>query len=75
MLILMRMDKRRAQKGANRIREKTLWKGSFLGGGLGAFVGMKTYRHKTKHKSFSWGLPILTIFQLMLFSFLFILLS
>lgn len=64
---LMGFDKRRAkQKGARRIRERTLFLSALLGGGLGACLGMWTFRHKTKHWYFVWGMPAILILQLVL---------
>ena len=50
--ILYAADKRRAQRGEWRIRERTLLLFGFLGGALGALAAMKQFRHKTKHNSF-----------------------
>ena len=59
---LMWFDKRRAnQKGARRIRERTLFLSALLGGGPGAFLGMWIFRHKTKHWYFVVGIPLIAI--------------
>ena len=50
--ILYVADKGRAQKGAWRIRERTLKLFGFLGGAVGAIAAMKMVRHKTQHGSF-----------------------
>lgn len=42
-------DKKKAKKGAWRIPEKVLLGLGFLGGSIGALLGMKLLRHKTKH--------------------------
>jgi len=55
--ILMGIDKRRAEKGAWRISEKTLLLAAVLGGGIGSFLGMNIFRHKTRHLSFRILLP------------------
>lgn len=58
---LMGFDKRRSKKkGAQRIRERTLFLSALLGGGLGAFLGMWIFRHKTKHWYFVLGIPLIT---------------
>ncbi|KIL46279.1 DUF1294 domain-containing protein [Jeotgalibacillus campisalis] len=56
---IMGADKSRAQKNEYRISENTLWGISILGGAIGTFTGMKKFRHKTKHASFKYGLPVL----------------
>lgn len=64
---LMGFDKRRAKRaGARRIRERTLFLSALLGGSLGAVIGMWTFRHKTKHWYFVWGLPAILAAQIAL---------
>ena len=64
--LLMGLDKRRARRGAWRISEKALFLPAVLGWSLGSIVGMRTFRHKTKHWYFRYGLPALLIGQLAL---------
>jgi len=45
-------DKHKAKKGKWRIPEKSLIAYALLFGGIGAGLGMKVFRHKTKHLSF-----------------------
>ncbi|MFI3168227.1 MAG: DUF1294 domain-containing protein [Bacillota bacterium] len=54
----MLIDKRRAIKGKWRIPEATLIGLAFFMGGIGEFLGMKTFRHKTKHLKFTIGVPL-----------------
>ena len=56
-------DKRRARKGKWRVPEKTLFLLPLLGGSVGALLGMKVFRHKTKHWYFVWGIPIILLAQ------------
>ena len=67
--ILMGVDKRKAKKGARRIPEKTFFLIALLGGALGAILGMYTFRHKTLHRKFTWGMPAVLLLQLLLFWF------
>lgn len=67
--ILMGVDKRKAKKGARRIPEKTFFLIALLGGALGAILGMYTFRHKTLHRKFTWGMPAILLLQLLLFWF------
>lgn len=60
---LFGIDKRKAKKGSYRIPEKTLFGFAIFGGATGAFFGMQTFRHKTKHNSFRFGIPALMIIQ------------
>ena len=48
-LILYGVDKRRAKRGKWRIPERVLIGFSLLGGGIGGWLGMKLFRHKTRH--------------------------
>ena len=63
---LMGIDKKKAEAGKWRIPEKTLFLVAALGGSVGSILGMKTFRHKTKHKSFTIGMPAILIFQVMM---------
>ena len=56
--LLYAADKKKAKEGAWRIKEKTLIGTAFIGGGLGAFLGMKLLRHKTQHKQFLTLVPL-----------------
>ena len=49
-----------------RVPEKTLFLLPLLGGSVGAVLGMNTFRHKTKHWYFRWGLPAILIVQVAL---------
>ncbi|USK87401.1 DUF1294 domain-containing protein [Peribacillus asahii] len=61
---IMGIDKKKARNGEYRISERTLWIVAVIGGGTGAYLGMKQFRHKTKHASFKWGFPVLMVIQL-----------
>lgn len=61
---LMGVDKYKAQRGLWRIPEWVLFFFPLLGGTLGAIAGMGFFAHKTKHRRFSAGLPVLLILQL-----------
>ena len=60
------LDKYKAIKGRWRTRERTLFLYALLGGGLGAYLGMKVFHHKTLHKRFAIGLPAIMIVQLLI---------
>ena len=59
-------DKTAARAGKRRVPENTLWKLAIAGGGIGAYLGMIHYRHKTKHMSFRIGFTLLAILQVAL---------
>lgn len=61
---MMGMDKRRARRGGWRISERKLFLPALLGGALGGVLGMRVFRHKTKHWYFRRGFPLLLVLQL-----------
>lgn len=61
--ILMGADKQKAIKQQYRIPERTFWLLSLVGGTLGSLIGMKAFHHKTRHRSFVVGMPLLLVFQ------------
>ena len=60
----MGMDKYRAQNHKWRISEAMLFFCAIIGGSIGSIIGMKFFRHKTKHKKFTIGLPIILLIQI-----------
>lgn len=62
---LMLADKRRARKKQWRIPESTLITCALLGGSLGALVGMYAAHHKTRHRKFTVGIPLILAVQLL----------
>ena len=62
----MGIDKCKAKTHAWRIPEKTLFGLSLLGGSAGTWAGMYAFRHKTKHWYFRFGLPAITLVQILL---------
>ena len=68
--LLMLVDKLKAKKHLWRIPEATLMASALLGGSVGALLGMYTVRHKTKHKKFTVGIPLILIGQIALAVFL-----
>lgn len=68
------IDKRRAKQGAWRISEYTLLLVALLGGSLGALLGMRYFRHKTRHRKFRYGVPLILLLQLGLGLYFFLLL-
>ena len=68
--LIMDADKRRAKRGTWRISEKALFLPALLGGALGGVLGMRTFRHKTKHWYFRFGFPLLLVLQAVLLGWL-----
>lgn len=59
-------DKSRARRHAFRIPEATLFLIAIMGGSIGSLFGMYTFRHKTKHWYFVYGMPLILIIQISL---------
>lgn len=55
------MDKWKAKHAKWRISEFTLLALAFVGGSVGAWLGMKAWHHKTMHKKFKYGVPVILI--------------
>lgn len=63
---LMGIDKYKAKKRAFRIPEATLFIVAVIGGSIGSIAGMYIFRHKTRHRSFVYGMPFILILQIAL---------
>lgn len=57
------IDKWKAKKSKWRITEAALLLLAVLGGSIGAWLGMKVWHHKTLHKKFRYGIPLIIIAQ------------
>lgn len=66
----MYSDKQRAIHKRWRIPEKTLFLIALIGGSLGTTLGMNTFRHKTKHWYFRYGMPLILLAQVGLYIYL-----
>ena len=70
--LLYGIDKYKAKKGRWRISEATLLLMAVIGGSIGAWGGMRIWHHKTMHKMFKYGIPVIIIFQVALAVYLLI---
>lgn len=68
--ILFGLDKYKAKKGKWRISEATLLMIAVIGGSIGAWSGMRLWHHKTMHKKFKYGIPVIMIMQVCLVVYL-----
>ena len=60
------IDKWKAKQGSWRISEATLLLLAIIGGCIGALLGMQVWHHKTMHKKFKYGLPLILLSQIAL---------
>lgn len=66
----MGFDKFKAKNNFWRTKEKTLFIIAAIGGSIGSIVGMYVFRHKTKHNSFVFGMPMIFAVQIGLVCYL-----
>ncbi len=66
LFFMMGDDKKRAKSAARRIPEARLFFFALVGGAIGGTVGMRFFRHKTKHWYFALGFPLLAAVQIAL---------
>ena len=64
------IDKWKAKQGSWRISEVTLLTLAIIGGSIGALLGMQVWHHKTMHKKFKYGLPLILLAQIALIYFI-----
>lgn len=60
------IDKYKAKKNRWRIKEMNFFIVAFVGGAIGVLLGMMMVRHKTQHKSFYIGIPLLYLLNKMI---------
>ena len=61
--IIYGIDKFKAKKAKWRIPESTLLLLAVIGGSIGAWLGLQVWRHKTQHKKFFIGIPMILTLQ------------
>lgn len=71
-LFLYGIDKYKARRRKWRISEATLLTVAVIGGSIGAWMGMKVWHHKTMHKKFFVGLPLIFVLQVALALYLYL---
>ena len=65
-LLSMYLEKYFAKNNMYRISEKNLFFIAIIGGSIGSIIGMYQFRHKTKHRQFTTGLPFIIFIQIMI---------
>ena len=70
--ILYGIDKKRAIRNEHRIRESVLLWIARLGGAIGSWLGIKIFRHKTKHTKFRIVVPLWIVIWVVVIVFLII---
>ena len=60
------IDKWKAKRSKWRISEATLLGLAVVGGSIGAWLGTKVWHHKTQHKKFKYGIPLILVAQIII---------
>ena len=60
---LCAQDKYRAMRGVWRVSERALMLSAVFGGSIGLLCAMYLFRHKTRHKKFTAGVPFILMLQ------------
>lgn len=69
-VLLTVYDKQASKKQHSRpvrVPEKVFFLLAFLGAALPEYITMRIIRHKTRHRSFMWGLPAIAVFNALCF--------
>ncbi len=66
-VIMTLLDKSRSRHGGHRVAEATLFTVALLGGAAAMWMVMHCIRHKTRHRRFMWGLPLIILLHFFLF--------
>lgn len=61
--VVFGIDKYKAKRGLWRIPEASLLTMAVIGGSIGAWLGTKVWHHKTLHKKFKYGIPLIIALQ------------
>ena len=61
--VVFGIDKYKAKRSLWRIPEASLLTMAVIGGSIGAWLGTKVWHHKTLHKKFKYGIPLIIALQ------------
>lgn len=64
--VMYGIDKWKAKHNKWRIPEATLLGLAVVGGSVGAWLGMNVWHHKTMHKKFKYGIPLILMAQIVI---------
>ena len=63
--LIMLIDKFKAKRNFYRISEKFIFTLCFLGASIGIYIAMFLVKHKTRHKTFTIGVPLIFVLNIM----------
>lgn len=62
----LKAKRKETHESTRRVPERTLFLLSILGGSVGALLGMRAFRHKTLHRTFRLGIPVILFLQIVI---------
>ena len=65
-ILSIALDKSAARNGEDRVRESSLLIVAALGGGIGMYVAMRIFHHKTRKNKFMVGVPAIVLIEIAL---------
>ena len=61
------LDKSAARNGEARVKESSLFVVAAIGGGIGMYMAMRIFHHKTRKNKFMFGIPAIVLTEMALF--------
>ena len=74
-ILSIALDKSAARKGEARVKESSLFVIAAIGGGIGMYIAMRIFHHKTRKNKFMIGIPAMVLTEialLIIFYFIFL---
>lgn len=65
-ILIMALDKKRAIRSKWRIRERNIFMTAIIGGSAGLMMGMIMFHHKTQHSTFTLGIPLIFVLNILI---------
>ena len=66
-ILAIALDKSAARNGEARVKESSLFVIAAIGGGIGMYIAMRIFHHKTRKNKFMIGIPAMVLTEIGLF--------
>ena len=70
-ILAIAIDKSAARSGDARVKESSLLIVAAIGGGIGMYIAMKLFHHKTRKNKFKVGVPAIVLTEIALVSIIY----
>lgn len=70
-ILAIAYDKSAARNGEARVRESSLFAVAAIGGGIGMYIAMRIFHHKTRKNKFMVGIPAIVLTEMGLLAILY----